>query len=155
MGNANFAFSLQQLVSLPLLWSLSDHLNVTNATTPWPQAVPVRVFNDSAMLVGPSYLLLPLFHFISFASVSFHVIFFRFISFHISFVIETRTMRTWCVVHCEDLGILQFAEGGSRAEGHTHAQANTSLTPLSWGQYVSAIIEYYNTTGAHFSQDLV
>ena len=43
MGNANFAFSLQQLVNLPLLWSLEGHLNVTNATTPYPQAVLVRL----------------------------------------------------------------------------------------------------------------
>lgn len=42
VGNANFAFSLQQLVNLPLLWSLGLHLNVTNATTPYPQAVSVR-----------------------------------------------------------------------------------------------------------------
>jgi hypothetical protein len=43
VGNANFAFSLQQLVNLPLLWSLEGHLNVTNATTHYPQAVPVRL----------------------------------------------------------------------------------------------------------------
>jgi hypothetical protein len=43
VGNANFAFSLQQLVNLPLLWSLEAHLNVTNATTPYPQAVAVRL----------------------------------------------------------------------------------------------------------------
>ena len=43
VGNANFAFSLQQLVNLPLMWSLEAHLNVTNATTPFPQAVPVRL----------------------------------------------------------------------------------------------------------------
>jgi ABC-type long-subunit fatty acid transport system fused permease/ATPase subunit len=43
VGNANFAFSLQQLVNLPLLWSLEGHLSVTNATTPYPQAVPVRL----------------------------------------------------------------------------------------------------------------
>jgi hypothetical protein len=43
VGNANFAFSLQQLVNLPLLWSLEGHLNITNATTPYPQAVPVRL----------------------------------------------------------------------------------------------------------------
>ena len=41
VGNVNFAFSLQQLVNLPLLWSLEAHLNVTNAT--YPQAVPVRL----------------------------------------------------------------------------------------------------------------
>lgn len=43
VGNGNFAFSLQQLVNLPLLWSLEAHLNVTNATTQYPQAVPVRL----------------------------------------------------------------------------------------------------------------
>ena len=51
MGTANFAFALQQLVNLRLLWSTSTNLKVTNATTAWPQAVPVHVFNDSATLV--------------------------------------------------------------------------------------------------------
>lgn len=57
VGNANFAFSLQQLVGLPLLWSLPQHLGVTNATTPWPPAAPVRVFtNLTSTLVSPLVL---------------------------------------------------------------------------------------------------
>lgn len=46
-----FAFSFQQLVDLSYLWSLSTHLDITNATTGFGPANEVYLLNDKIVAV--------------------------------------------------------------------------------------------------------